>query len=99
MKRVDRDGTTSKLDAALVYVYSFGNNEADGNGRMLDELGRLGAKLADMSLAKFPVPPGFTISTKVCRLFFENGNRVPKDVDDEVCAAIDKLQKQTGKRL
>ena len=45
------------------YVYSFGNQTADGDGKMKDTLGGKGAGLAEMSRAKLPVPPGFTIST------------------------------------
>ena len=63
------------------YVYSFGGGTADGDGKMRDVLGGKGAGLAEMSRAGVPVPPGFTISTEVCNLFFENGNKVPKEVD------------------
>ncbi len=60
------------------YVYSFGGGTADGDGKMKDVLGGKGAGLAEMSRAGVPVPPGFTISTEVCNLFFENGNKVPQ---------------------
>jgi len=59
------------------YVYSFGGGEADGDGKMKDVLGGKGAGLAEMSRAKLPVPPGFTISTEVCNLYFDSGNKVP----------------------
>lgn len=48
-------------------VYRFGGGSADGNARMKDLLGGKGANLAEMSVAGLPVPPGFTISTEVCR--------------------------------
>ncbi len=81
------------------YVYSFGGGTADGDGKMKDILGGKGAGLAEMSRAGVPVPPGFTISTEVCTLFFENGNKVPKEVDDEIHKALAKLEKQLGKKL
>ena len=59
------------------YVYSFGGGTADGDGKMKDVLGGKGAGLAEMSRAKLPVPPGFTVSTEVCNLYFKNGNQVP----------------------
>ena len=59
------------------YVYSFGNGTADGDGKMKDTLGGKGAGLAEMCRAKLPVPPGFTISTEVCNIYFQNNNKVP----------------------
>jgi phosphoenolpyruvate synthase/pyruvate phosphate dikinase len=61
------------------YVYSFGNGTADGDGKMKDTLGGKGAGLAEMCRAKLPVPPGFTISTEVCNIYFENNNTVPAE--------------------
>ncbi len=81
------------------YVYSFGGGTADGDGKMRDTLGGKGAGLAEMSRAGVPVPPGFTISTEVCNLFFENGNKVPKEVDEQIHEALKKLESQMGKKL
>jgi pyruvate, orthophosphate dikinase len=81
------------------YVYSFGGGTSDGDGKMKDTLGGKGAGLAEMSRAGVPVPPGFTISTEVCNLFFENGNKVPKEVDDQIHGALKKLEGQMGKKL
>jgi pyruvate,orthophosphate dikinase len=81
------------------YVYSFGGGTSDGDGKMRDTLGGKGAGLAEMSRAGVPVPPGFTISTEVCNLFFENGNKVPQEVDDQIHQALQKLESQMGKKL
>src|SRR5271168_3311990 len=81
------------------YVYSFGGGTADGDGKMKDVLGGKGAGLAEMSKAGVPVPPGFTISTEVCNLFFKSGNKVPKEVDQQILKALDKLESQVGKKL
>jgi pyruvate,orthophosphate dikinase len=81
------------------YVYSFGGGTADGDGKMKDILGGKGAGLAEMSKAGVPVPPGFTISTEVCNLFFDNGNKVPQEVDDQIHEAVKKLEGQMGKKL
>jgi pyruvate,orthophosphate dikinase len=80
-------------------VYSFGGGTAEGDGKMRDVLGGKGAGLAEMSKAGVPVPPGFTISTEVCSLFFENGNRIPSGVDEQIQAGLEKLQHQMGKKL
>jgi pyruvate,orthophosphate dikinase len=81
------------------YVYSFGGGTADGDGKMRDILGGKGAGLAEMCKAGVPVPGGFTISTEVCNLFFENGNKVPKEVDDQIHEALKKLEELMGKKL
>jgi len=81
------------------HVYSFGGGTAEGDGKMRDILGGKGAGLAEMSRAGVPVPPGFTISTEVCNLFFENGNKVPQEVDDQIHAALNTLEQQMGKKL
>ena len=81
------------------YVYSFGGGTADGDGTMKEVLGGKGAGLAEMSRAGVAVPPGFTISTEVCNLFVENGNKVPKEVDDQIHQAVAKLEKLMGKKL
>src|SRR5271157_816804 len=80
-------------------VYSFGNGTADGDGKMKDTLGGKGAGLAEMCRAKLPVPPGFTISTEVCNIYFQNGNNVPADINNQVLKALAKLESQIGKKL
>ena len=81
------------------YVYSFGAGTADGDGKMKDTLGGKGAGLAEMSRAGLPVPPGFTIATDVCTLYFENGNQVPAEVEKATDDAIKLLEKRMGKKL
>jgi pyruvate,orthophosphate dikinase len=81
------------------YVYSFGDGHADGDGSMKDVLGGKGAGLAEMSRAGIPVPPGFTISTEVCNIFFKNNNSVPKEINDQILKALEKLESQIGKKL
>jgi len=81
------------------YVYSFGGGTADGDGKMKEILGGKGAGLAEMSKAGVPVPPGFTISTEVCNIFFQNGNKVTPEIDQQMFAALAKLEGQIGKKL
>ena len=81
------------------HVYSFGGGTADGDGKMKDVLGGKGAGLAEMSSAGLPVPPGFTISTDVCNIYFDNKKEVPQDIEDEVTKALGKLEKQMGQKL
>jgi len=81
------------------HVYQFGPGGADGDGKMKDTLGGKGAGLAEMCRANLPVPPGFTISTEVCNIYFQNNNQVPDDIHKEMLQALEKLQKQMGQTL
>ena len=81
------------------YVYSFGGGTADGDGTMKDILGGKGAGLAEMSRAGVPVPPGFTISTEVCNIYFQNKNSVPKEIGEEIDHALADLEHKMGKKL
>jgi len=81
------------------YVYSFGNGTADGDGKMKDVLGGKGAGLAEMSRAKLPVPPGFTISTEVCNIYFHNNNSVPAEIDAQMMEALKTLEERMGQKL
>ncbi|HWB86901.1 MAG TPA: pyruvate, phosphate dikinase [Bryobacteraceae bacterium] len=81
------------------YVYSFGNGTAEGDGTMKDVLGGKGAGLAEMSRAGVPVPPGFTISTEVCTIFFDNNRTVPEEVEQQSATALAELERSIGKKL
>ncbi len=83
---------------SVKYVYSFGDNSAEGNGKMKDVLGGKGAGLAEMTNAKLPVPPGFTIQTEACREYMRAGN-VSKEVNRQMDEALDKLEKLQGQKL
>ncbi|HTC91281.1 MAG TPA: pyruvate, phosphate dikinase [Bryobacteraceae bacterium] len=81
------------------HVYAFGGGTADGDGKMKDVLGGKGAGLAEMSRAGVPVPPGFTISTEVCNIYFQNKNTVPKEISQEIDHALADLESKMGKKL
>ena len=78
-------------------VYTFGNKQAEGNGKMRELLGGKGANLAEMNLVGIPVPPGFTITTEVCTEYYEKGrDAVVEMIRPEVEKAIKGIEKQTG---
>ncbi|HIO40961.1 MAG TPA: hypothetical protein EYN29_05350 [Candidatus Marinimicrobia bacterium] len=54
-------------------VYFFGNGKADGTAKDKNLLGGKGANLAEMTNLEIPVPPGLTITTKVCSHFMNSG--------------------------
>src|SRR5437870_5452866 len=77
---------------ATKYVYFFGAGKADGKGTMKDLLGGKGAGLAEMTNAGVPVPPGFTITTDVCRYYYANKQKLPKELEGQQKASMQKLQ-------
>jgi pyruvate,orthophosphate dikinase len=78
------------------YVYSFGGGKAEGSKEMRDTLGGKGAGLAEMTNIGIPVPPGFTITTGACVYYFRNDGKYPNGLEDEVAAALIKLEKGMG---
>jgi pyruvate,orthophosphate dikinase len=80
-------------------VYFFGGGKAEGHGAMKDILGGKGAGLAEMTNLGVPVPPGFTIGTEVCNLYYKNRGKLPSDVKREVAGNLARLERAIGKKL
>ena len=81
-------------------VYTFGNKEAEGNGKMRELLGGKGANLAEMNLIGIPVPPGFTITTDTCAEYYAQGKEaVVALLKPEVEKAVANIEKLTGRKF
>ena len=78
------------------YVYFFGGGKADGDRTMKDLLGGKGSGLAEMTNAGLPVPPGFTITTAACNLYYELGRKVPAEVEQQMEGYLRRLEKVAG---
>ncbi len=76
-------------------IYFFGQGKADGDQTMKSLLGGKGANLAEMTRIGIPVPPGFTISTEVCREYTQN-RRLPEPLLPELDTYINKLESTMG---
>ena len=81
------------------YVYVWGNGMAEGNLKMRDILGGKGVNLAEMTMIGVPVPPGFTISTEVCKYYWDNNNQFPEVLKEQVEVALKKTEEMTGKKF
>ncbi len=90
---------TTKSNSTAKYLYFFGGGKAEGNGSMKDTLGGKGAGLAEMTNAGIPVPPGFTITTDVCTLYYENGMKLPKAIDKDTQDYMARLEQVAGKKF
>ncbi len=62
-------------------------------------LGGKGAGLADMTRAKLPVPPGFTITTEACNAFLANDQQFPEGMWEQTLEALRKIEAETGKKF
>jgi len=81
------------------YVYFFGGKKAEGSAGLKNLLGGKGSGLADMVNLGIPVPPGFTITTDVCTLFYKNGMKYPAGLKEEVIQNVKKVEAIMGARF
>ena len=72
----------------------------DRGQRQAEELllGGKGANLAEMTSIGLPVPPGFTITTEVCDLYYKSGRKLPAGLMDEVANATSPCSKRSWAR-
>ena len=83
----------------MTYVYRFGGGVSDGGKGDRNLLGGKGANLAEMASIGLPVPPGFTISTDFCAVYYDEGGQFPQGLRDEVATGIAHIEGVTGKRF
>jgi len=81
------------------YVYFFGGNTAEGNGKQKELLGGKGANLAEMCLIGLPVPAGFTITTEVCTYYYANNKQYPAELAAQVEEAFRKTEAVMGAKF
>src|SRR6516164_7615427 len=78
-------------------IYFFGAGVAEGRAAMRELLGGKGANLAEMASLKLPVPPGFTISTRVCNYYYDNQSSYPKGLAAGVKKSVARMEKALGR--
>ena len=81
------------------YVYFFGGKKAEGGESLRNLLGGKGAGLAEMVNLGIPVPPGFTITTEVCTLFYDQGMKLPEGLKEEVLENLKHVEESMGMRF
>ena len=91
----ETENTNEKANMNEKYVYFFGQGKKD----MKSILGGKGANLSEMTNIGVPVPTGFTISTNVCKVYYENNKTYPDEVKKQVNENVCKLENKTGKKL
>jgi pyruvate,orthophosphate dikinase len=84
---------------AKKYVYFFGAGKAEGNSKMRNLLGGKGCDLAEMTNLKIPVPPGFTITTEVCTVYYANKKKYPAGLKEQVQKGLAQVERAMGAKF
>ena len=77
------------------FVYAF----HEGNKDMRNILGGKGANLAEMTNLGLPIPQGFTISTEACTDYYENGQKISEEIQEQIFKALEELEGIQGKKF
>lgn len=77
------------------YVYSFNEGSKDMRGL----LGGKGANLAEMTGIGLPVPFGFTVTTEACTRYYEDGETIDSEIEEEIFGKLKELEDVTGKKF
>jgi len=80
-------------------IYQFGLENTDGNSTMKGLLGGKGANLAEICKLGINVPPGFTITTEVCKNYYQNNKNIPENLSNEVDIALAKIEKKLERKF
>nr|WP_315101807.1 pyruvate, phosphate dikinase [uncultured Catonella sp.] len=80
---------------ARKWVYLF----TEGKAEMRELLGGKGANLAEMTNIGLPVPQGFTVTTEACTQYYEDGEKINKEILSQIDEHITKLEGITGKKF
>ena len=81
------------------YIFSFGDKKAQKISGARNILGGKGANLAEMARLGLPVPPGFTISTKMCEIFYKNKKKLTPKVCREIKKELKKIEIKAKKKF
>ena len=81
----------------LKYIYSFGDKKTKQIKNSRNTLGGKGSNLAEMARLGLPVPPGFTISTEMCKIFYKNKKKLGPKILAEIKNQLKKIELRTQK--
>ena len=81
------------------FVFSFNSKESAKLKNSKSILGGKGANLSEMRKLGLPVPPGFTISTEVCKLFYKNKKKLNLKIIKEINKELKNIEKKSEKKF
>ncbi len=80
-------------------IFNFNSKEVKKIKNPKNILGGKGANLSEMGRMGLPVPPGFTISTDVCELFYKNKKKLNNKIKTKIKSEIKSIEKSVGKKF
>ena len=80
-------------------ILNFKSKDSKKIKNSKDFLGGKGANLSEMGRLGLPVPPGFTISTKVCELFYKDKKKLNKNLINQIKKELKSIEKDVGKKF
>ena len=81
------------------FIFSFSDKSVNKLKNKKNILGGKGTNLGEMGRLGLPVPPGFTISTEVCDIFYKNKKKLPNKIIKSVEKELKSIEKKTNKRF
>ena len=80
-------------------VFSFNDKKTNKLKNKKNILGGKGTNLGEMGRLGLPVPPGFTISTEACEIFYKNKKKLPNKITKEIDKELKNIEKNTKKKF
>ena len=80
-------------------ILNFKSNDSKKIKYPKNFLGGKGANLSEMGRMGLPVPPGFTISTKVCELFYKDKKKLNKNLVNQIKKELKVIEKDVKKKF
>ena len=81
------------------YIFSFGDKKTKKIQNSRNILGGKGTNLAEMARIGLPVPPGFTISTAMCEIFYKNKKKLTPKICGQIKKELKKIEIKTKKKF
>ena len=80
-------------------ILNFKSKDSKKIKNLKNYLGGKGANLAEMRKLGLSVPPGFTVSTKACDIFYKNKKKLNSKILNEIKKELKIIEKESGKKF
>jgi pyruvate,orthophosphate dikinase len=80
-------------------IFNFNSKDVKKIKSPKNILGGKGANLSEMGRMGLPVPPGFTISTSVCDLFYKNKKKLNSKIINQIKSELKVIEKGVKKKF
>ena len=80
-------------------IFNFKSNDFKKIKNPKNILGGKGYNLSVMRKLSLPVPPGFTISTAACDLFYKSKKKLPSSLIRNIKKELEKIEKESAKKF